>query len=72
MYGEISTPEKRRHQRGDITGVSGITSGTSRDITVCMKESEMRASIDSLVFTLVVIAAFVGLWADTVRGWLAW
>lgn len=28
------------------------------------------SSVDALVFTLVVIAAFIGLWADTVRTWL--
>lgn len=28
------------------------------------------SSVDTLVFTLVVIAAFIGLWADTVRTWL--
>jgi hypothetical protein len=29
-------------------------------------------SVDSLVFTLVVVAASIGLWADTVRTWLVW
>jgi hypothetical protein len=30
------------------------------------------SSIDTVVFTLVVLAAFIGLWADTVRSWLVW
>jgi hypothetical protein len=33
---------------------------------------QRTVSIDTLVFTLVVVAAFIGLWADTVRTWLVW
>jgi hypothetical protein len=29
-------------------------------------------SVDTLVFTLVVVAGSIGLMADTVRVWLAW
>ncbi len=32
----------------------------------------MRTSIDTVVFTLVLIAASIGYWADTVRAWLVW
>ena len=33
---------------------------------------QRTVSVDTLVFTLVVVAAFIGLWADPVRTWLVW
>jgi hypothetical protein len=30
------------------------------------------ASIDTVVFTLVLLAGVIGLCADTLRGWLIW
>jgi hypothetical protein len=33
---------------------------------------QRTVSVDTLVFMIVVVAAFIGLWADTVRTWLVW
>jgi hypothetical protein len=41
--------------------------------TFTQEGTDMRsASIDSIVFTIVVVSAFIGLMADSLRGWLLW
>ncbi|MGE5525281.1 MAG: hypothetical protein ACM3SS_16325 [Rhodospirillaceae bacterium] len=68
----MRSPAKQYQQPSDIPNVRGVSIGVSRSIAVSRERNNMRFSVDTLVFTLVVVAAFIGLWADTVRTWLVW
>lgn len=68
----MKSPAKLDQQPIDVNSVCDLASGVSCGLAVSNERNNMRFSVDTLVFTLVVVAAFIGLWADTVRTWLVW